>query len=151
MLLNRFDGVPAIEVFRIIAPDVIVMAVAIICIVFYRGLIGVSPLPPNTPRHFRMPSDSTTWDNVMPYFIAVMLLIAGIMLPSLASAIYFIIFLILGTMWACHKAFRLRRKKAFAYLRFTLMIYSGLHLVTLYLYQFQFFQASLPPEHLLAR
>ncbi|XP_074617953.1 piezo-type mechanosensitive ion channel component 1-like isoform X1 [Acropora palmata] len=149
--LSRFDGVPAIEVFRIIAPDVIVMAVAIICIVFYRGLIGISPLPPNTPRHFKMPSDSTTWDNVMPYFIAVMLLIAGIMLPSLASAIYFIIFLILGTMWACHKAFRLRRKKAFAYLRFTLMVYSGLHLVTLYLYQFQFFQASLPPEHLLAR
>lgn len=149
--LNRFDGVPAIEVFRIIAPDVFVMAVAIICVVFSRGLISISPLPPNTPRNFKISSDSTTWDNVMPYFIAVMLLIGGIMLPSLASAIYFIIFLILGTMWACHKAFRLRRKKAFAYLRFTVMVYSGLHVVTLYLYQFQFFQASLPPEHLFAR
>ena len=73
------------------------------------------------------------------------------MLPSLSSAIYFIIFLILGTMWACHKAFRLRRKKAFAYLRFTLMVYSGVHVVTLYMYQFQFFQTSLPPESLLAR
>lgn len=73
------------------------------------------------------------------------------MLPSLASAIYFIMFLILGTMWACHKAIRLRRKKAFAYIRFALMVYSGVHVITFYLYQFQFFQSSLPPDSLLAR
>lgn len=149
--LSRFDGVPALDIFRIIAPDVVVVAASITCVVCSRGSTNISPLPPNTPQHFRLSSDSSTWDNVMPYFIAVMLLVGGIMLPSLSSAIYFIIFLILGTMWACHKAFRLRRKKAFAYLRFTLMVYSGVHVVTLYMYQFQFFQTSLPPESLLAR
>ena len=87
----------------------------------------------------------------MPYFLAVMLLVGGIMLPSLASAIYFIMFLILGTVWACHKAVRLRRKRAFASVRFALMVYSGFHVITLYLYQFQFFQSSLPPDNLLAR
>ena len=66
----------------------------------------------------------------MPYFIAVMLLSGGIMLPSLASAIYFLMFLILGTMWACHKAVRLRRKKAFASVRIALMVYSGVHVLT---------------------
>ena len=86
----------------------------------------------------------------MPYFIAVMLLSGGIMLPSLASAIHFLMFLVLRTMWACHKAVRLR-KKAFASVRIALMVYSGVHVLTFYMYQFQFFQDVLPPESLLAR
>ena len=147
----RFDGVPALDVFRIIAPDVVVIAVSITCVVCSRGLIDSTPLRPQTPQHIKISTDSSTWDNVMPYFIAVMLLVGGIMLPSLASAIYFVMFLILGTMWACHKAVRLRRKRAFAYVRFGLMVYSGLHVLTLYMYQFQFFQRYLPPESLLAR
>lgn len=147
----RFDGVPALDIFRIIAPDVVVIAVSITCVICCRGLISSSPLHQHTPQHIRASPDSSTWDNIMPYFIAVMLLVGGIMLPSLASAIYFIMFLILGTMWACHKAIRLRRKKAFAYIRFALMVYSGIHVITFYLYQFQFFQSSLPPDSLLAR
>ena len=147
----RFDGVPALEVFRIITPDVVVIAVSITCVICCRGLIKNPPLRPQTPQHIRISPDASTLDNVMPYFIAVMLLVGGIMLPSLASAIYFVMFLILGTMWACHKAFRLWRKRAFAYLRFGLMVYSGVHVMIIYLYQFQFFQRSLPPESLLAR
>ena len=147
----RFDGVPALDIFRIIAPDVVVIAASITCVICCRSLISSSPLHQHTPQHIRASPDSSTWDNIMPYFIAVMLLVGGIMLPSLASAIYFIMFLILGTMWACHKAIRLRRKKAFAYIRFALMVYSGIHVITFYLYQFQFFQSSLPPDSLLAR
>ena len=128
-----------------------VIAISITCVICCRSLISSSPLHQHTPQHIRASPDSSTWDNIMPYFIAVMLLVGGIMLPSLASAIYFIMFLILGTMWACHKAIRLRRKKAFAYIRFALMVYSGIHVITFYLYQFQFFQSSLPPDSLLAR
>ncbi|KAL9975258.1 hypothetical protein ACROYT_G012400 [Oculina patagonica] len=149
--LSRFDGASALDICRIIVPDVAVIAVSITCVVCCRGLIESSPLRPETPQHIRLSSDSTTWDNVMPYFIAAMLLVGGIMLPSLASVIYFVTFLILGTMWACHKAFRLRRKRAFAYVRFSLMVYSGLHVLTFYMYQFQFFQKVLPPDSLLAR
>ena len=129
----------------------VVIAVSITCVICCRSLISSSPLHQHTPQHIRASPDSSTWDNIMPYFIAVMLLVGGIMLPSLASAIYFIMFLILGTIWACHKAIRLRRKKAFAYIRFALMVYSGIHVITFYLYQFQFFQSSLPPDSLLAR
>lgn len=147
----RFDGVSALDICRIIVPDVAVIAVSITCVVCCRGLVTASPLRPETPHHFRMCPDSTTWDNVMPYFIAFMLLAGGIMLPSLASAIYFVMFLILGTMWACHKAVRLRRKRAFAFVGLALMVYSGVHVLTFYMYQFQFFQQVLPPESLLAR
>ena len=128
-----------------------VIAVSITCVVCCRGLVDSSPLRPETPQHIRISPDSTTWDNVMPYFIAVMLLAGGIMLPSLASAIYFVMFLILGTMWACHKAVRLRRKRAFAYVGLALMVYSGVHVLIFYMYQFQFFQKVLPPESLLTR
>ena len=148
---NRFDGVSALDVFRIIVPDVVVIAVSITCVVCCRGLVDSSSLHSTTPQRIRITSDSSSWDNVMPYFIAVMLLSGGIMLPSLASAIYFLMFLILGTMWACHKAVRLRRKKAFASVRIALMVYSGVHVLTFYMYQFQFFQDVLPPESLLAR
>ena len=147
----RFDGVSALDICRIIVPDVAVIAVSITCVVCCRGLVASSPLRPETLQHIRMSPDSTTWDNVMPYVIAVMLLAGGIMLPSLASAIYFVMFLILGTMWACHKAVRLRRKRAFAYVGLALMVYSGVHVLTFYMYQFQFFQKVLPPESLLAR
>ena len=128
-----------------------VIAVSITCVVCCRGLVAASPLRPETPQHFRMCPDSTAWDNVMPYFIAFMLLAGGIMLPSLASAIYFVMFLILGTMWACHKAVRLQRKRAFAFVVLALMVYSAVHFLTFYMYQFQFFQKVLPPESLLAR
>lgn len=128
-----------------------VIAVSITCVICCRSLISSSPLHQQTPQLIRASPDSSTWDNIMPYFLAVMLLVGGIMLPSLASAIYFIMFLILGTVWACHKAVRLRRKRAFASVRFALMVYSGFHVITLYLYQFQFFQSSLPPDNLLAR
>ena len=148
---NRFDGVSALDVFRIIVPDVVVIAVSMTCVVCCRGLVDSSSLHSTTPQRIRITSDSSSWDNVMPYFIAVMLLSGGIMLPSLASAIYFLMFLILGTMWACHKAVRLRRKKAFASVRIALMVYSGVHVLTFYMYQFQFFQDVLPPESLLAR
>ena len=125
---NRFDGVSALDVFRIIVPDVVVIAVSITCVVCCRGLVDSSSLH-STPQCIRITSDSSSWDNVMPYFIAVMLLSGGIMLPSLASAIYFLMFLVLRTMWACHKAVRLR-KKAFASVRIALMVYSGVHVLT---------------------
>ena len=115
--------------FRIIAPDVVVIAVSITCVVCCRGLVDSSSLHSTTPQRIRITSDSSSWDNVMPYFIAVMLLSGGIMLPSLASAIYFLMFLVLRTMWACHKTVRLR-KKAFASVRIALMVYSGVHVLT---------------------
>ncbi|XP_066020602.1 piezo-type mechanosensitive ion channel component 1-like isoform X4 [Pocillopora verrucosa] len=36
--LSRFDGVAALDVFRIIAPDVVVIAVSITCVVCCRGM-----------------------------------------------------------------------------------------------------------------
>ena len=127
--INRFDGVSALDVFRIIVPDVVVIAVSITCVVCCRGLVDSSSLHSTTPQRIRITSDSSSWDNVMPYFIAVMLLSGGIMLPSLASAIYFLMFLLLRTMWACHKAVRLH-KKAFASVRIALMVYPGVHVLT---------------------
>ena len=151
-LCFRFDGVPVLDIVRIIVPDVAIIAVCVACVVCCRGLIDSSPLHPEPPQQIlRGSPESMTWDTVMPYFVAAMLLAGGITLPSLASAIYFLTFLILGTMWSCHKVYRLRQRKSFAYVRSSLTIYSGCHVMALYLYQFQFFQTFLPPESLYAR
>lgn len=143
---------PALDVFRIIVPDVVILAVSLSCVICSRGLIDSSPLRPEQPqRILNISTDQSTWDHIMPYLIAFMLLIGGITLPSLPSVIYFLTFLSLGTMWACHKAFKLRRDRVFGCIRFGLTIYSGCHVIALYLYQFQFFQDVLPPDKLIAR
>lgn len=107
---------------------------------------------PQSPQRLLAVSDEpTTTDNIMPYVMAAMLLAAGIIQPSVISVIYFLTFLGLGTVWACHKAVRLRHRKAFACIRLILMVYSGIHVMVLYLYQSQIFQDVLPPHNLITR
>ena len=148
----RFDHVAALDILRIIVPDVVVFALSLSCVICSRGLIDSSPLRPEEPqRILNVPTNGSPWDNIMPYLIAVMLLVGGITLPSLPCVIYFVTFLVLATMWACHKAIPSQHSCFFKCIRVCLTIYSGCHLVALYLYQFQFFQDVLPPDHLVAR
>ena len=80
-------------------------------------------------------------------FTALLLALAGIALPSLLSATYFLSFLVIATWWGCYRSLGNR----FAVFRIVLLVYSALHLVLLYLYQFQFFQEALDPANFYAR
>jgi hypothetical protein len=72
---------------------------------------------------------------------------SAIIYPSATSAVYFLSFLCIATWLSCYKT--LGRK--FAGFRIFLLLYSGLHLLTLHLYQFQFFQEYVPYDSLYAR
>ncbi|ESO89783.1 hypothetical protein LOTGIDRAFT_124598, partial [Lottia gigantea] len=72
---------------------------------------------------------------------------SGIILPSVLSAVYFVSFLTIATLWALY--YSMGRK--FAFYRGFLLIFSGLHILTLHLYQFQFFQDGVPHDSLVAR
>ncbi|XP_056276560.1 piezo-type mechanosensitive ion channel component 2 isoform X2 [Pseudoliparis swirei] len=75
--------------------------------------------------------------------VTILLGMTGIMLPSLTSAIYFFIFLFLCTWWSlCRTLDTL----IFSCMCVLMAIFSGGHLIVLYLYQFQFFQESIPPN-----
>ncbi|CAB1326918.1 unnamed protein product [Coregonus sp. 'balchen'] len=75
--------------------------------------------------------------------VTVLLGLTGIMLPSLTSAVYFFVFLFLCTWWSFCRTFD---TLIFSCMCVLMAIFSAGHLVVLYLYQFQFFQESIPSE-----
>ncbi|XP_053247692.1 piezo-type mechanosensitive ion channel component 2-like [Podarcis raffonei] len=82
--------------------------------------------------------------------LAVVLLLglAGIILPSATSAVYFFIFLGLCSWWSCHRPIS---PVAFNSLCVLVAIFSAGHLGAFYLYQLPYFQDLVPPEDIYAR
>ncbi|XP_035271932.1 piezo-type mechanosensitive ion channel component 2-like [Anguilla anguilla] len=76
--------------------------------------------------------------------VTILLGLTGIMLPSLTSAVYFFVFLGLGTWWSFCRTFD---PLIFSCLCVLMAIFSAGHLIVLYLYQFQFFQEFIPPRN----
>ncbi|XP_056594418.1 piezo-type mechanosensitive ion channel component 2 isoform X1 [Triplophysa dalaica] len=74
--------------------------------------------------------------------VTILLGLTGIMLPSLTSTVYFFTFLGLCTWWSFCRTFD---PLLFSCLCVLMAIFSAGHLIMLYLYQFQFFQGSVPP------
>ena len=95
--------------------------------------------------------DSSGVEEVLPVFVALMLLLGGVAQPNVISSVYFITFLFLGTFWACHRSVRFKRNRAFYCLKIFLTVYSAVHVILLYLYQFEFFQSQLSASSLYAR
>uniref|UniRef100_A0A667ZVD4 Piezo type mechanosensitive ion channel component 2 n=1 Tax=Myripristis murdjan TaxID=586833 RepID=A0A667ZVD4_9TELE len=73
--------------------------------------------------------------------VTILLGLTGIMLPSLTSAVYFFVFLFLCTWWSFCRTFD---NLIFSCMCVLMAIFSAGHLIVLYLYQFQFFQESIP-------
>ncbi|KAJ6665742.1 hypothetical protein lerEdw1_002112 [Lerista edwardsae] len=81
--------------------------------------------------------------------VAMLLLgLAGVVLPSVTSAVYFLVFLGLCSWWSCHRPVTL---VAFNSLCVMIAIFGAGHLILLYLYQLPFFQDLVPSEDIFAR
>nr|XP_048676526.1 piezo-type mechanosensitive ion channel component 2-like [Caretta caretta] len=81
--------------------------------------------------------------------VATLLLgLAGIILPSVTSAVYFFTFLGLCSWWACHRPITV---VTFSSLCVMMAIFSAGHLAALYLYQLPYFQDLVPPDDIYAR
>ncbi|XP_065421309.1 piezo-type mechanosensitive ion channel component 2-like [Chrysemys picta bellii] len=81
--------------------------------------------------------------------VATLLLgLAGIILPSVTSAIYFFTFLGLCSWWACHRPITV---VTFSSLCVMMAVFSAGHLAALYLYQLPYFQDLVPPDDIYAR
>jgi hypothetical protein len=66
---------------------------------------------------------------------------AAFVYPSIINSIYFIFFLTLAFIWSLSIKFG----KKYALARALVVIYTGVHLLIFYLYQFGFFQEILEP------
>uniref|UniRef100_A0A3B3S4V9 Piezo type mechanosensitive ion channel component 2 n=1 Tax=Paramormyrops kingsleyae TaxID=1676925 RepID=A0A3B3S4V9_9TELE len=73
--------------------------------------------------------------------VTILLGTTGIMLPSLTSAVYFLVFLGLCTWWSLCRSFD---PLIFSCLCVLMTIFSAGHLIVLYMYQLQFFQEAIP-------
>ncbi|XP_012863894.1 piezo-type mechanosensitive ion channel component 2-like [Echinops telfairi] len=80
--------------------------------------------------------------------VALLLGLAGMVSPSITSAVYFGAFLGLGSWWACRWALS---ALAFSSLCVFMTIFTAGHLGSLYLYQLPVFQDLVPPEDIHAR
>ena len=72
--------------------------------------------------------------------IFVMLGACGVTVPSLTSSLYLAIFLVKATLWAVHLEWWNRRLSV----RLLLLVYTGCHLLVVYLYQFEVAKKLIP-------
>ncbi|XP_041376772.1 piezo-type mechanosensitive ion channel component 2-like [Gigantopelta aegis] len=150
--LQRLDGVALEDIIRLIVPDVVVFIVSLVVFIISNVLLKrdaaqeTSDLP-TTVKIRRRRRVTSVIEFFGEFLVALLLCVSGIILPSVLSAVYFLTFLVIATLWACYKS--LGHK--FAGFRVFLLVYTGLHILVLHLYQFQFFQEYLPHTEFLPR
>nr|XP_034339397.1 piezo-type mechanosensitive ion channel component 1 isoform X8 [Crassostrea gigas] len=149
--VERLDGVPFIHILRLVVLDVVVLAVAILVfIVCYkvfnpsRDTLSSEDVPSlQSVTRRRRASRLHNFLLFVGKFIDVLFLAAcGIIVPSLASAAYFLSFLYIATWWSLYRGLG----KKFSIFRICVLIWSGLHLLFLHLYQMQLFQEDWFPS-----
>lgn len=146
----RLDGVPFVHVLRLVILDVVVLAVAILVfIVCYkvfnpsRDTLSPEDLPVQSISHRKRSSRLHNFLLFVGKFIDVLFLAAcGIIVPSVASAVYFLSFLYIATWWSFYRGLG----QKFAIFRICVLVWSGLHLAFLHLYQMQLFQEDWLPS-----
>uniref|UniRef100_A0A1L8DF30 Putative piezo-type mechanosensitive ion channel component isoform x14 n=1 Tax=Nyssomyia neivai TaxID=330878 RepID=A0A1L8DF30_9DIPT len=77
----------------------------------------------------------------------VALLLASVMRPSVPSGVYFLMFLILATWWACYG----KLERGFAIISRVIMLFLGIHIIAFMMYQTPWPQEFFPSDNLLPR
>ncbi|XP_071174524.1 piezo-type mechanosensitive ion channel component 2-like isoform X6 [Mytilus edulis] len=149
--VERLDGVPAINIIRLIVPDLAVLITAIlvfvICYVLLKVPEGQDTELPTAVSRTRRKRTERFLHFFGTFLVLLFLAASGIIVPSILGAFYFLSFLYISTWWAFYNALGYK----FAVYRFVVLVWSGLHLCVLHLYQFPFFQDLVDPKSLEAR
>lgn len=150
--LHRLDDVPVVEIIRLVLPEVLVFIVSLLVLI-----VGLKLLKTELPQDnseinatnsvSKQRHVSSVLDFIGEFLVVLLLAASGIILPTVIASIYFLSFLYVATWWSFYKT--LGRK--FGGFRIFLLIYCAIHILVLYLYQFQFFQDVLPPDDFIAR
>lgn len=168
-IFSSLDNSNALRILRLIFPDIIIFAASTICFVIIRRLLIQSRRRQRTENETSDPnnaspslSTSTTsqtrrrniWLRIVSVIRRIRLFIQFVILgcaafiyPSIINSIYFIFFLIIAFVWSLSIKFG----RKFTLIRALLVIYAGIHLLILYLYQFTFFQDAFQPLSLLSK
>ncbi|CAC5396649.1 PIEZO1_2 [Mytilus coruscus] len=149
--VERLDGVPVINIIRLVVPDLAVLITAIlvfvICYVLLKVPEGQDTELPTTASRTRRKRTERFLHFFGTFLVLLFLAASGIIVPSILGAFYFLSFLYISTWWAFYNSLGYK----FAVYRFVVLVWSGLHLCVLHLYQFPFFQDLVDPQSLEAR
>lgn len=77
----------------------------------------------------------------------VLLLIASILEPSVTSSVYFLYFLMIGSWFGLNRSFG----SGYHYLRIFLVMFTGVHILCVFLYQLSIVQPIIPPDNINTR
>lgn len=147
---DRLDGVQYYDGVRLVVPDVAVFLLTFFIFLASKKLVG--PTSDDVQRQGvvmeRRPiKHSQVVDGITCFITMVLLASAGIIYPSAVSSVYFLSLLVVATWWALYMTWG----RVFNVLQLVWLIFSGSHIILLYLYQFQFFQEEVDPELFPAR
>ncbi|XP_072051967.1 piezo-type mechanosensitive ion channel component 2-like [Amphiura filiformis] len=146
---QRLDNLPISTLCRLIVPDIMVCITAIVVYIICRILIlrqndviTTERSISRTTKRKHLHQTTIIIQGVQNAMTVCLCAVAGVILPSAISAVYFLSFLIIITWWSLYKSWGSK----FNLWMLGWLMYSGTHVILLYLYQFQFFQEILPPE-----
>ena len=156
---HRLNNIKAVDAIRLIGLDFLVVFSSVGVFISCEKLQKAQQTPENTDtqqqdgdvcrrpvrRRKKKRSEVLFWTGET--FVLFFLGGAGILHPSLLSAVYFLIFLIVCTWLACNK--KIGRK--YLQTKIPLLIYCAVHFVCVYLYQVDYVQDYLAPETLTVR
>ncbi|CAF4296585.1 unnamed protein product [Rotaria socialis] len=163
--LERLDNADVIRIIRLVFPDIIIFAVSTICFIIIRRILvklqrretaelqisaisNETNISPSKTNSISRANKGKFWQRVLSIIRRIRLFIqfifvggAAFVYPSIINSVYFIFFIIMAFTWSLSVKFG----RKFVLFRSLLVIYAAIHLLTLYLYQFTFFQEFIPP------
>ena len=137
----RFDDSKVIDIVRLVAPDVCVFISSLVAFLSSRGFHARYS---DEERAVVIKKKNSLIEEYIPIISAMMLLLTGIMQPNVLSSVYFVTYIGLGICWAFHLSSV--KSRVYFVMKTTLTIYAALHVLIIYLYQFEFFQSTLIPD-----
>lgn len=149
---QRLDDLDALNVARLVVPDVLLLVVSIIVFLSCKYILtppqtetevdenGKEQLPPVMERRPRR--TSVVFEGLRSCNVMMFCALSGIIFPSAISSFYFVTFLIVITWWSFYQSWG----RVFKWFEILWLIFSGCHVIVLYIAQFQFFQEFLPYE-----
>lgn len=127
----------------IIVPDIAAFVICLLVFISCHLLLRKQPISldsakPFTSRLWPPRCCPLLFDYFAKFVTLVFMTLAGILHPSIIASVYFLFVLLSLTVWS---VFIRLRQCWFQRLRFVLLVYAGLHLVTLYVVQFHYAQS----------
>nr|XP_045617167.1 piezo-type mechanosensitive ion channel component-like isoform X3 [Procambarus clarkii] len=149
--LVRLDGISEVDGTRWLLPECVL-------VVFSPGVyVACIKLTAHTSPDLHLPTHAAPDINknmglrilnaVGTYMAMALIGGAAVMVPSVTSAVYFVVFMASATYWSLNNALGRR----FGYVCRGVMVLAGVHVVCLYIYQAQWVQDYFPPDSLCAR